>query len=711
MVYPASQSALHGSSGLAAFHNPQSVVVIGASAKRSKWGYWLASGALLGQSERAVYLVNRHGAELDGHQSYLTVSDLPEVPELAVLAVPGHAVSEVVSEALEFGVRAFLVIASRVPDQAELYETLLAYEARMVGPNSLGVYSAETKLQLLWGRMQPGSLAVVSQSGQLGSEIAVLGSRVGVGISRFVSVGNQVDVHAVDVLRSLLNDPLTKTIGLYLEDFTRARELFGIIRELSDSGVAVVLLTTGSSSASKALAKSHTGAMTSSAALIDAACRGSGAVRVRTPAQLVEIAAYVGRQPRPQGPRISVISDSGGQGGIAADEAEHLGLVLPEHSAQLRQQLLETLPDGASARNPIDLAGAGEADLWAYASLAEKLADSGEADAVVLSGYFGSYAEDSPELYETELAVAHELAKPKAVPVVVHSMEPYSEISTIMRELGLMVVGRIEDALIAINGAYQTSAKSIESVTDDGDPFEVGEEQLAVRAELMRRGIPFPQVRGVRTAEEAAAAAEELGFPVVLKAPWLPHKTEMGGVVLGLATADDVHAAFIEISSRLGVGEYTIEKQDTRPHVAEFVVSARWDHAFGPVVTVGYGGTETEVWSDIALEIAPVSVETALKMIRSLKSSQLLNAWRGRPALNAYALADIVSKLSRVITSTVYIQEIELNPVRVGPEESIAVDCLGLVADAWTQSEPLHDQTVTDITTVDANLHQHTERS
>lgn len=677
MLVSASSAGLDARTVSAVFGNPASVAVVGASGDPAKWGHWLARGAQIGESRRPVYFVNRSGTEVLGYPSYPTLSELPEVPELVAIAVPGHLVAGVIREALKLGSRAFVVVAASMEEEAETAALLREYGARMIGPNSLGIYSAEGELQLMWGSMRPGSLAIVSQSGQLGSEIAAIGDRSGVGVSRFVSLGNQTDMGAAEIVRSIIGDGPTRTIGVYVEDFSDAENLFAAIREATEAGIGVILLTTGASDASRELAQSHTGAMTSSMDLVDAACRAAGALRVRTPAELVQIASYLHRRDAPAGPRIAVISDSGGQGGIAADEAARLGLELPELSPELRTRLEARLTPAASSRNPIDLAGSGEASLSVYAELPRLLAESGEVDAVVVSGYFGSYGHDMAPLADQENAVADRLAEVTAVPVVVHAMAPGSAVSQRLREAGVSVTGRIEDALLALS-ASQKLRPIAPGTASAGAPLPAAS-QIEIRAALASAGIPFPELRIVRDAEQAAAAATELGGTVVLKAAWLAHKTEAGGVALGLQGPSEAEAAFRAMHARIGDGDYTIEAQDTREHLAEFIVSARRDPAFGTVVSVGAGGTETEIWGDITLDIAPVSREGARDMIARLRSSRLLDPWRGRPALHAESLARIVADLGAALAASREISEIELNPVRVGVDGALAVDCLAVL--------------------------------
>ncbi|WP_020390495.1 CoA-binding protein [Kribbella catacumbae] len=388
---------------LASFRDPASVAVVGASNNPAKWGYWLARGALGGRHRRDVFLVNHKGSSVLGQPAWRDLGELPSVPELVVVCVPATSAADVIDQGLKLGVPAVLAITARLADG--IAERVRAAGARLLGPNSLGLYDAAGELQLAWGDFTPGSLAVVSQSGQLGLEIAGLGERLGIGLSRFVSIGNQADLHARELLEDLVDDSATRVVAVYLESFADGNELVRVLSRLTEAGKPVLLLTTGGSDGSQRLARSHTGSLTSALDVVDAACRAAGALRVATPTELVNTAALLlARQPV-RGRRLAVVSDSGGQGGIAADVAVSNGLLFPAFSPELRERLAGVLPAGASVANPVDLAGAGEADLFAYPEAVRLAQESGEVDAMVLSGYFGCYGEDSPSLSQVELEI------------------------------------------------------------------------------------------------------------------------------------------------------------------------------------------------------------------------------------------------------------------------------------------------------------------
>ncbi|MEV4972277.1 acetate--CoA ligase family protein [Streptomyces scopuliridis] len=672
-------------SGLSVFRDPTSVAVVGASANPAKWGYWLARGALTGSARRAVHLVTRSGGDILGTPTATSLSDLPEVPELVAFCVPASDVPAVVDEALALGVRGLLGITAGVPDESALAAKVVASGARMIGPSSLGLFDAASSLRIAWGDFPSGALAVVSQSGQVGSEIALLARRAGLGISRFVSVGSQADVTVADLLEDLVDHGHTRAVGVYLESFRDGRRIFDAIRALRAAGKPVVLLAAGGSEAGARAARSHTSALTSPMELVDAACRAAGALRVPTPSALVDASACLLADSLPAGPRVGIVSDSGGQAALAADRASRRGLSVPELSEPVASQLARALPDGAATANPVDLAGAGERDLGTYRDVTAALLRSGEVDSVILSGYFGRYGLDSPALAAAEQRVAGELAEAARAagrPLLLHSMGADGDTARVLREAGIPVFATVEAATGALAGAVALQAHRGRHPMATGAvhaPEAPG--YWAARALLSEAGIAFPAAREVRDAQQVARATGELRAPYVLKAGWLEHKSEAGGVRIGLEDAPSVLRAFTAMHTRLGDGPYVLEEQDIRPDVAEVIVGGRRDACLGPMVTVGAGGTEAEVHRDAVTECAPVDLDLAKEMVRGLRCAPLLAGWRGRPAVDVESLARAVVAVSELVARLAGDRvELEINPLRAGPDGVIAVDAL-LVTD------------------------------
>ena len=696
-------------SSLSVFSDPRSVAVVGASADPAKWGYWLARGALRGRHRRTVHLVNGRSAAVDGVPSVPSLRELPEVPELVVLCTPAAVVPAVVEEALDLGVKGFLGITAGIDAahgepglEHRIAARIRAAGARLVGPNCLGLYDAANELELAWGTFRPGQLGIVSQSGQLGLEIAGLAAHAGLGVSRFVSVGNQVDVTAVDVLDDLVDHDATKAVVLYLESFAAGRDLVATMRRLRDAGKPVVVLTVGASEASRAAARSHTGALTAATDVVRAACRAGGAVLIDTPAQAVDLAHLLLGSPLPRGRRVAVVSDSGGQGAIGADTLAREGLRVPRLSPETSQSLAAFLPPAAAVGNPVDLAGAGEQDLSTYARVVDVLLASGEVDAVVLSGYFGTYGLDTPALEERELEVVDTLAGSVTEhdrPVVVHSMSHDSLAVRTMRESAVPTLHTID----AVARSLSLAADLHEHGTEELVEVRAGEavvgaslDYLPARDLIASAGVAFPRGCAVTSVSDVSGAAQRLAAPFVLKAGWLEHKTEVGGVAVGLADTAAAAAAYTEMSARLGAGGSVLEEMDRREGVVELIVGARRDPSFGPIVLVGTGGVQAELYRDVQIALAPVTEDQALAMLRRLRALPLLDGWRGRPAVDLDAAASTVAAVSRLLADRGDVVECELNPVRVSTEGELAVDALVITAES--SDEPADSTQLTGAT-------------
>ncbi|TWP37017.1 acetate--CoA ligase family protein [Leekyejoonella antrihumi] len=674
-------SGLPPSLDLHAFTAPSSVAVVGASNNPAKWGYWLAAGALDGDDQRTVHLVNRSGGTVLGRRCFADLASLPEPPELVALCVPAQQVRAVVEDGLARGVRGFLGVTAGIPDEQNLADRIRDGGARLLGANSLGLYDADSNLRLAWGTFTPGPLAIVTQSGQLGSELAILCERSGVGISRFFSVGNQSDVRAIELLEGLVAHPSTRAVALYLEGFPDGEALFEVLRRLRAAGKPTLLLTVGASGASVRLARSHTGSLTSPLDLVDAACRAAGVLRVQTPRELVSVArGFLAVRTR-TGRRVAIVGDSGGQCGIAADLASTEGLLVPELDERTSARLQSALPRGAARHNPVDLAGAGEADLTAYARVIDHVLNDPGIDATVVTGYFGRYGEDTPARLDDELQVAKRMAtiaRTHDKTVVVHSMSARSSVVNSLWCQGVPTVDSIQDAVNLVRGLASLSlepppAHHAQTLPGAGR-LQPG--YWAARALLRAAGVTLPAAHRVRSADDAREAARVLTAPFVLKAGWIDHKSEVEAVQLDLADGQSLAAAFERMRARLGDGDYVVEEQDTRPGCVEMLVGARRDPDLGSVVVVGRGGTESELWHDVAIERAPVSGRTAATMIGRLECAPLLAGWRHRPSLDGAALADLVVAISQLVVAHPRIAEVELNPVRVGVRGAVAVDAL-----------------------------------
>jgi acyl-CoA synthetase (NDP forming) len=404
--------------------DPASVAVLGASADPSKWGNTLARGALRGESRRRVFLVNRSGGEILGRAAYPSLADLPEAPELVVVSVPAAGFAEAVDRSLDAGAKAIVAISAGLGEagaegrrlEDAVVERVRAAGAVMLGPNCLGVFDAGAELDLGWSALPAGPVGLISQSGNLALELARLAAPAGLGFSRFASLGNQADLVASDLLDELATHDETRVIALYLEDFRDGRAFVAAAARARELGKPVVLLTGGVTQASARAALSHTGALVSDARSVEAACRAAGIVDVATPKQLVDAAQALLSGRTPRGRRVAVYCDGGGHGVVAADVLAAAGLDVPALSAVTTAALAKELPSTASLANPVDFAGGGERGLAAYADVGRILLGADDVDAVLLTGYFGGYGVDTPELEAEEVEAAHDLGGPRRRP-------------------------------------------------------------------------------------------------------------------------------------------------------------------------------------------------------------------------------------------------------------------------------------------------------
>ncbi|WP_455361427.1 acetate--CoA ligase family protein [Streptomyces sp. SYSU K21746] len=701
------------SAALPELWSPRSVAVVGASDNPAKWGHWLASGALAGREVRDVRLVNRSGTAVCGVPTLRSLREADGSVELAAIAVPAPAVEEAVIDALDAGARVVLVITDglhRVPGRPglvrELADRVTASGARLAGPSSLGIVDTSRRLRLAWGRFTEGPVAVITQSGQVGSELAHLLAGHGCGVSRFASVGVQADIGSEELLAGLVDDPATRAVISYTEGVRDPAAFLAAARALRAAGKPLVVLAVGTSAAGSAAARTHTGALTGSMEVLDAACRAAGAIRAETPAHAAALAHALALGVRPRGRRVAVVSDSGGQGALAADVATAHGLALPPLEGAVLASVGGLLPHVASPQNPVDLAGAGEQNLCRYAELAEAVATG--ADAVLLTGYFGRYGEDNPGLAEAEREVARRLARvAEHTPVTVHSMARSSAATRALAAGGVPVFGDVAlAARVLADCAAWTAARpralpapavhdgaqgDTRGTTHDGARdrsrrdtrggapaagTSSGEDYLAAREVLRRAGIAVPDAASAASAAEAVRISGRWPGRTVLKAAGLAHKTEAGGVVLGLRNDVEIAAAYHELTGRLGVDSLVVEEMDERPGVVEVIAGVGHDPGFGPVVLVGAGGVAAELWRDTVVELAPVTEELAAGMLSRLRCHPLLLGWRGAPRVDLAALARAVAAVSRIPFTDPGITACEINPLRAAPDGVLAVDAL-----------------------------------
>ena len=655
------------------------MAVVGASSDPSKWGQWIARGALLGAHRRSVFLVNRTGEDVLGQPTYCSLEQLPEPPELVVLAVPASAFEETVDGSLAAGARAIVAIAAGLGESSAdggrreraVVERVRAAGAVLVGPNCMGLYDGAAELDLASSDFVPGGLGLVSQSGNLAIEVSLLGKEVGLGISRFVSIGNQADLEAAEILEELAAHEPTRAIGVYLEDFRDGRRF---VRAAADAGKPVVLLAGGTSEVGVRAARSHTGALVSESAAIDAACIAAGVVRVSTPRELVDVAQLLLAPDLPRGRRVAIVTDGGGSAVVAADLASVAGLELPPLSEDLSARLAAVMPHTATTTNPVDFAGAGEQDLSSYERVPRLLLESGEVDSVLLTGYLGGYSATSGELREPETEAARGLARASTETgrtTLVQTMYWQEAPAVALRAAGVPVYRDTGSAIAALSlVAGRPDATGVPELPAPAEPW-TGSGYLAARELLAEAGLRFPRSVQAATPDEALEAAAELGYPVVLKALGLVHKSDAGGVALALEDPEALARAAAAMDAPDG---YAVEQMVTAPGSVELIAGCRRDRRLGPLLLLGLGGIFAEVLRDTAVALAPAGPEQVERLLLGLRGAALLKGGRGRPPLAIPAAAEACVALSALAARHPELDELEVNPLLVTPGEAIALD-------------------------------------
>jgi acyl-CoA synthetase (NDP forming) len=647
---------------------PRSVAIVGVSADPDKWGHWFARDAAQGAHRRSVLLVGRSGGELFGLPVHRSIAELPERPELVVLSVPAHALEEAVDDSLAAGAKALVAIAAGFGElgpegaarERAIVERVRAAGAVMVGPNCLGIFDSAAELQLAWNDLPGGPIGFISQSGNIALETGLLLADVGLGYSRLVSVGNQADLGVTELVEAFGEHDGTRAIGVYCEDFHDGRAFAEAVRR---TGKPVVLLTVGRTAGAVRAARSHTGSLTSDLDVVDAACRAAGVHRVETPNELVVTLRALLSRHRPRGLRVGIVGDGGGYGAVACDLLGEAGFEVPVLAAETQERLRAVLPHTAATANPVDLAGAGEQDQQSFARTTRILLDTDELDAVLFTSYFGGYSALSEELRDRELAAAAGIAaavEATGTPLVVHTMHWNSPPAEALLAADVPVYRHVESAVAALAAlAHDGGSAPAPGLPAPGEPVEATDYAAARAA-----------ARTVTDADAAAAAAAELGYPVVLKALGSLHKSDDGGVVLGLGDEESLRSAL----ARLSAASYSVEAAEDTAAGLELLVGARWDARFGPVVVVGAGGVYTELLADTAVALAPVDAAQAERLLRSLRCAPLLDGARGGASLDVGAAAAAIAALSRFAAAHPELAELEVNPLLVRRHGAVGLD-------------------------------------
>ncbi|HET7857330.1 MAG TPA: GNAT family N-acetyltransferase [Gaiellaceae bacterium] len=674
------------------FFAPASVVVIGASTRRDSIGGLLFRNVLAAEFTGAAYPVNRTGEPVAGVRGYSSVDELPETPDLAVICLPGKHVLPAAEAALRHGISALCVISAGFAEtgleglerERELVALVRSHGARLIGPNCLGIAVAGARLNATFGphALPPGTIGFSSQSGALGLALLEKAAERNLGLSSFISIGNKADVSSNDLLEYWEDDPQTNLVLLYLESFGNPRR-FGRIARRVARRKPILAMKSGTTSSGARAASSHTAALAGSEAAVEALFHQTGVLRAETLEELIDASALLSTQPLPAGRSVAVLTNAGGLGILAADACDAEGLELPDLSDETKARLAELLPAEASLANPVDMLGSATAE--SYESVVPALLRDARVDALIVL-FVPPVTAGADEVAAAVLRAVERADVPdKPVLGAILSAEgtpaalqgtsavavfPYPESAA--RALGLAArraewLRRPAGSVPALDGVdVQTARALVERVLGQKEELWLGADDL--RALLEAYGIPFVSERVADTAEEAASAAGELGYPAVVKTARAgAHKTETGGIALGL----EDEAAVREALDRIGLPALV---QPMIEGGAELLAGIVQDPTFGPLVAFGPGGIFAELIGEAGFRIAPLTDADADELVNTGKTGRLVAGYRGAPAVDSDALEDLLHRLSRLGEDLPEVAELDLNPVLAQPDGCIAVD-------------------------------------
>ncbi|CCO23570.1 acetate--CoA ligase family protein [Maridesulfovibrio hydrothermalis] len=682
---------------------PSSIAVIGASSVPDKIGNTILTNIISAGYKGRIYAVNPRGGNICGIDAFKNISEMGRSVDLAIIAIPRDAVVESFRELLETGVKSVIVITAgfkEVDQDGWLLEVELARLAEsngvnLLGPNCLGLINSASGVNASFatGNPLPGSTAFFSQSGALCVAVLDWAIGVGLGFSKFISLGNKAVLDEASMLEYLGNDPDTKVILGYVENVEDGRNFMKQAARVSMKK-PVIMMKAGTTAAGARAASSHTGAIAGSDQACDAAFKQSGVIRVERLDELFNLAKAFSLQELPLGPNLGIVTNAGGPGILAADACGESGMRMPTFSPSTIGDLQRMLPGYASVYNPVDLLGDADADSYGRAV---RIVGHDPVVNSMLIIIAPSSRLDLKGVAQAVVSAVAEVKKP--VFCCLMGRKDSEEAREIFASAGVPVYDFPKQAVRAMDSmhryavwkgrpprTYRTPQYDMDGAREVIDAaLRSGRSDLVefqVRDIVTAYGLPTPESDLARSGDEAVKIAEQLGFPVVLKiaSPDISHKSDVDGVRVGLNTAAEVKAAFWEITAqtqRLRPDAYIagcLVQQMASPGSREVVIGFRRDDQFGPLLMFGLGGVYVEILKDISFRLAPLSVEEAGDMVREIRSYMLLKGVKGGEPVDLEAITDVLIRMSCLADDFPEIYEAEFNPVLVSSDEALVAD-------------------------------------
>ena len=691
---------------------PRSIAVIGASRHKGKVGWTILHNLIRYEFQGTIYPVNPHARHIHSLRAYPTVAAIPDPVDLAIVVVPAEQVLEVMEECGKKGVRGAVVITAGFKEiqgpgaerESKLREILTRHGIRMIGPNCMGIINTDPGIRLdaTFAPTLPeeGGLSFVTQSGALGVAILDHAKNIKAGFSKFVSLGNATNVSGNDLLEVWEDDPRTKVILMYIENFGNPRRFVTIARRITKKK-PIIALKSGRTEAGARASLSHTGSLGVLDAASDALFEQCGVLRVNSIEELFDLATALHSQSLPQGPRIAIVSNAGGPAIMATDALIGMGLEMSRFSESTQQKLQAMLPPEASPRNPVDMIADADSDRYEKA-LRIVLSDESVDAAIVIfvppvpqfeSDVARAIGKVSREHSKTVLScfLGRDETSPGFLELAAQKIPSYLFPENAAKALAGMV--RYKNHLDREYGSvrhFTVDTPRAQALLDNAR--RAGKVRLPEGEALQlleSYGIPTAPWGLCQDLEGCAATARRIGFPVALKAlsPQLIHKTEAGAIALDIREEGELLRQFMALKERFAKAGLPLEGFLVQKFIVggkEVILGMNEDPQFGSLLAFGLGGIYVEVLKDIAYRLAPLTDKDAERMVRSIRGFPLLAGVRGEPGVDLPAVEDAMLRLSQMVTDLKGLRSIDINPFKVQPKGSggVAVDARVILAES-----------------------------
>jgi len=700
--------------GLEKIFNPSSVAIIGASEVPGKASERRTRSLLEGGYKGDVYLINPKRAELFSRKAYPSILDVGKPVDLVMIVLAPRLLTSAVADSVKAGAKGIIIITAGLGEtgeegkriEAEILNEAAKTGAYIIGPNCSGIFSASADMNLLGvPPLKKGGLSVLAQSGNVIDSLTHYAALRDIGFSKIISAGNAIGVKFHEYIEYLAGDEDTKVIVLYLEGIKNGNDLVRVARETTKKK-PIICLKVGRTGAGARAAVSHTGSLAGDDAIVDAALRQAGIVRVSNVDELFDMAEVFLNCPLPKGNRVAILSEGGGDNAIAADNSERYGIEVPVLLEATQRKLKPFLLEGMPASNPIDYGGTAEENPHVISECVNVCMQDDQVDGIFITGFFGGFKDIiAPHVGTLEEQTSRELVdlvKKYQKPLLVHTSfaaEPIESLK-ILKSNGIPVIGSSERTAQCLSALMKFALKR-EKISKIKVPAGEPKERPHVKAifkrvkdegranlletesrDLLREyGMPLPNAGFAKNLSEVNEICAEIGFPIAMKvvSPDIIHKSDIGGVKLDLNNIEEAEKAFNEILSNA-------EKVTQRDRVLgvlispmirkgqECIIGMTRDPHFGPVIMFGLGGIFVEILKDVSFRVAPLAQEDIEEMVKEIKGYKVLTGIRGERPKDIDSIKDILARLSQMVIDNPEIKEVDLNPVIVHEQGASIVD-------------------------------------